>query len=46
MNIFSIFAKVLADVFSKIGTFGSIRICYGFFDEAEVPQELIDEANK
>ncbi|MDT4011979.1 cyclic lactone autoinducer peptide AgrD [Staphylococcus simulans] len=35
--------KLFAFIFEKIGNLAKYYPCFGYFDESEVPQELLDE---
>lgn len=43
MDIFNAIFKLIAFIFEQIGNVAKYNPCVGFFDEPEVPSELLDE---
>lgn len=42
MNFFDNLLNLFTKLFESIGNFAKINTCTGYFDEPEVPQELLD----
>ncbi|MEL0538987.1 cyclic lactone autoinducer peptide AgrD [Staphylococcus debuckii] len=42
MDIFNAIFKLIAFIFEQIGNVAKYYMCAGYFDEPEVPQELLD----
>lgn len=42
MNILDAIVKFFANLFKAIGNFGWINTCTHFFDEPEIPRELLE----
>ncbi|MBH9580565.1 cyclic lactone autoinducer peptide [Staphylococcus felis] len=42
MNIFESILSLISKLFQAIGNFAAIETCHYFFDEPEVPRELLD----
>ncbi|QLK86455.1 cyclic lactone autoinducer peptide AgrD [Staphylococcus sp. 17KM0847] len=42
MNILDAIVTFFTNLFKAIGNFGWYRTCTGYFDEPEIPRELLD----
>ncbi|MCD8916122.1 cyclic lactone autoinducer peptide [Staphylococcus simulans] len=43
MDILNTIFKLFAFIFEKIGNLAKYNPCWGYFDESEIPKELLEE---